>query len=38
MTLEAFLSEYTGWLMLCFASGYGVGFLITYLRRNLEKI
>jgi|CEGE01.1.fsa_nt_gi hypothetical protein len=38
MTLEAFISEYIGLLMSCFAAGWGIGFLIKMTRRYFEKI
>lgn len=36
--IEELLTDYGGWLMLLFATGYGIGFLITMARRFFEKI
>lgn len=38
MTMEQFVSDYAGNLMLLFATGFGIGFLINMLRRYLEKL
>ncbi len=38
MTVEDFVAEYGGMLMALFASGWGIGFLITMTRRYFEKI
>lgn len=38
MTIAEWGAEYSGHLLLLFATGFGIGFLINMFRRYLEKI